>query len=130
MSDLQKVLVRKQNEDFKVVKTDTLELEYLQSQVGGLIELISWSDNLDSLGVDMWINEEGKLIEGLGATFIVVDKQEEIRDVIYGDVIFTSTDSEGNTIGLNDIQIQSIKREYGKKVAVLQDGYITNIKRI
>ena len=104
MSDLQKVLVRKQNEDFKVVKTDTLELEYLQSQVGGLIELISWSDNLDSLGVDMWINEEGKLIEGLGATFIVVDKQEEIRDVIYGDVIFTSTDSEGNTIGLNDIQ--------------------------
>ena len=89
MSDLQKVLVRKQNEDFKVVKTDTLELEYLQSQVGGLIELISWSDNLDSLGVDMWINEEGKLIEGLGATFIVVDKQEEIRDVIYGDVIFT-----------------------------------------
>ena len=89
MSDLQKVLVRKQNEDFKVVKTDTLELEYLQSQVGGLIELISWSDNLDSLGVDMWINEEGKLIGGLGATFIVVDKQEEIRDVIYGDVIFT-----------------------------------------
>ena len=63
MSDLQKVLVRKQNEDFKVVKTDTLELEYLQSQVGGLIELISWSDNLDSLGVDMWINEEGKLIK-------------------------------------------------------------------
>ena len=130
MSDLQKVLVRKQNEDFKVVKTDTLELEYLQSQVGGLIELISWSDNLDSLGVDMWINEDGKLIEGLGATFIVVDKQEEIRDVIYGDVIFTSTDSEGNTIGLNDIQIQSIKREFGKKVAVLQDGYIVHIIRI
>ena len=130
MSDLQKVLVRKQNEDCKVVKTDTLELEYLQSQVGGLIELISWSDNLDSLGVDMWINEDGKLIEGLGATFIVVDKQEEIRDVIYGDVIFTSTDSEGNTIGLNDIQIQSIKREFGKKVAVLQDGSIAHIIRI
>lgn len=127
MSNLQKVLVRKQNEDFQVVETKTLSLEYLQSQVGGFIELVSWFEDLNNLGIDMWINEEGKLIENLKTTFIVVDNNGEVVDAIFGDVVFTSTDMEGNTIGLNDIQIQRIKKILGQQVGVTSNGSIAHI---
>lgn len=127
MSNLQKVLVRKQNEDFQVVETKTLNLEYLQSQVGGFIELVSWFEDLNNLGIDMWINEEGKLIEDLKTTFIVVDNNGEVVDAIFGDVVFTSTDMEGNTIGLNDIQIQKIKKILGQQVGVTSNGSIAHI---
>lgn len=127
MSNLQKVLVRKQNEDFQVVETKTLNLEYLQSQVGGFIELVNWFEDLNNLGIDMWINEEGKLIENLKTTFIVVDNNGEVVDAIFGDVVFTSTDMEGNTIGLNDIQIQKIKKILGQQVGVTSNGSIAHI---
>lgn len=127
MSNLQKVLVRKQNEDFQVMETNTLSLEYLQSQVGGFIELVNWFEDLNNLGIDMWINEEGKLIENLKTTFIVVDNNGEVVDAIFGDVVFTSTDMEGNTIGLNDIQIQKIKKILGQQVGVTSNGSIAHI---
>ena len=105
-----KVVIRRQNEDFKIEEVDNLNLKYLQSKVGGYIELVSWYNQLSDLNIDMWINEEGKSIQGLLPTFIVVDSKDEIKDIIMGDVVFTSCDNEGNTIGLNDIQAQKIKR--------------------
>ena len=124
-----KVIVRCQNEDFKVEKVDNLNLEYLQSKVGGYVELVGWCDELLNLNIDMWINEEGKYIEGLIPTFIVVNKKDEILDLIMGDVVFTSSDKKGNTIGLNDIQAQSIKRIF-KRTAVLNNGAIVSVMTI
>ena len=124
-----KVVIRRQNEDFKIEEVDNLNLEYLQSKVGGYIELVSWYNQLSDLNIDMWINEEGKFIQGLLPTFIVVDSKDEIKDIIMGDVVFTSSDNEGNTIGLNDIQAQKIKRIF-KKTAVLNNGAIVSIMKI
>ncbi len=124
-----KVVIRRQNEDFKIEEVDNLNLKYLQSKVGGYIELVSWYNQLSDLNIDMWINEEGKSIQGLLPTFIVVDSKDEIKDIIMGDVVFTSSDNEGNTIGLNDIQAQKIKRIF-KKTAVLNNGAIVSIMKI
>ena len=52
-----KVVIRRQNEDFKIEEVDNLNLEYLQSKVGGYIELVSWYNQLSDLNIDMWINE-------------------------------------------------------------------------
>ena len=124
-----KVVIRRQNEDFKIEEVDNLNLKYLQSKVGGCIELVSWYNQLSDLNIDMWINEEGKFIQELLPTFIVVDSKDEIKDIIMGDVVFTSSDNEGNTIGLNDIQAQKIKRIF-KKTAVLNNGAIVSIMKI
>ncbi len=124
-----KVVIRRQNEDFKIEEVDNLNLKYLQSKVGGYIELVSWYNQLSDLNIDMWINEEGKFMQGLLPTFIVVDSKDEIKDIIMGDVVFTSSDNEGNTIGLNDIQAQKIKRIF-KKTAVLNNGAIVSIMKI
>ena len=124
-----KVVIRRQNEDFKIEEVDNLNLKYLQSKVGGYIELVSWYNQLSDLNIDMWINEEGKFMQGLLPTFIVVDSKDEIKDIIMGDVVFTSSDNEGNTIGLNDIQAQKIKRIF-RKTAVLNSGAIVSTMKI
>ena len=123
---MNKVLIRRQNEDFKLVQVEELSLEYMQQVVGGFIERVGFNDCLNRLNIDMWINEEGKLIDELKPTFVIMGNKDNIIDLIMGDVLFTATDGEGNTIGLNDIQIQSIKK-YFRKAAVLNDGTIVNI---
>ena len=126
-----KALTRKQNEDYKVIQVDDLDLEFLQQSVGGYIERVAFDEEFDRRNIDMWINEEGKFNGNFKPTFIVVEKEEpgKILDIIMGDVVFTSSNEEGETIGLNDVQIQYIKSKLSK-VAVLNDGTIANIIEI
>lgn len=126
-----KALTRKQNEDYKVIQVDDLGLEFLQQSVGGYIERVAFDKEFDRRNIDMWINEEGKFNGNFKPTFIVVEKEEpeKILDIIMGDVVFTSSNEEGETIGLNDVQIQYIKSKLSK-VAVLNDGTIANIIEI
>ena len=126
---MNKVLIRKQNQDFKIVLVDDLSLEYIQETVGGFIERVSFIGPLDELNIDMWANDEGKLIDGLKPTFVVLDNKDKLVDLIMGDTIFTSRDRHGNTIGLNDIQIQKIKNHF-KTAAILNDGTIANVIKI
>lgn len=126
-----KALTRKQNEDYKVIQVDDLGLEFLQQSVGGYIERVAFDEEFNRRNIDMWINEEGKFNGNFKPTFIVVEKEEpgKILDIIMGDVVFTSSNEEGETIGLNDVQIQYIKSKLSK-VAVLNDGTIANIIEI
>lgn len=126
-----KALTRKQNEDYKVIQVDDLDLEFLQQSVGGYIERVAFDEEFNRRNIDMWINEEGKFNGNFKPTFIVVEKEEpgKILDIIMGDVVFTSSNEEGETIGLNDVQIQYIKSKLSK-VAVLNDGTIANIIEI
>ena len=124
---MDKVIIRKQDEDYKVVEVEKLDLKFLQKSVGGYIELFRWSEDLCNRNIDLWINEEGKLIEGLKTTFVVRSKDTgEVVDIIKGDVLFTSTDGEGETIGLNDVQIQYIKSKLST-AAVLSDGSVAHV---
>ena len=56
---------------------------------------------LSEHGVDLWVNEEGKLI-GLKPNFMIFDGQ----DIAVGPVFFASCDDEGETVGLTDQQVE------------------------
>ncbi len=87
-------------------------LEHLQKIVGGYIEIPFLSQKFRDNGIDVIINEEGKLINGLKAEIAIVnEKQGNILDIVYGNCIFASHDDEGETIGLNDTQIRIVTEE-------------------
>lgn len=81
--------------------------DVLSKAVGGYIECVSFADNLD-----MWVNEEGKLI-GLPVNDYGTVFWQSIygaTDVICGDIIFTGgVDSEGETLGLSDDEITALE---------------------
>lgn len=88
------------------------ELEDLQKIVGGYIEIPFLGDKFRDNNIDVIINEEGKLIEGMTAEIAIVDeKQGRILDVVYGNCIFASHDEAGETIGLTEEQIEFVKEE-------------------
>ncbi len=105
-----KVLVLS-NGELKETKIGT-ELEDLQKIVGGYIEIPFLGDKFLNNGIDVIINEEGKLIEGLKAEIAIVDeKRGNILDIVYGNCIFASHDEAGETIGLTEEQIKFVKEE-------------------
>ena len=84
------------------------DLGSLQKIVGGYIEIPFLSNIFNENGIDVIINEEGKLIEGMQPEIALADKIGYVLDIIYGNCIFASHDEEGNTIGLNEEQIKII----------------------
>ena len=94
--------------------TDNYALADLQKAVGGLIECVSLTKKEN---MDMWVNEEGKLL-GLPqnpiATSLYVD-EHGTRDVMVGDVIVTGgSDDEGETLPLTQTQIDLIMNYNGR----------------
>lgn len=97
------------------------ELEDLQKIVGGYIEIPFLSKVFYENVIDMIINEEGKFIEELKPEIAIVGKETNaLLDIVYGNCIFASHDEIGETIGLNDEQINIIKEEL-KMMAALTD---------
>lgn len=96
------------------------ELEDLQEIVGGYIEIPFLGEALRDGEIDVIINEEGKFIEGLKAEIAIVDKRNgSILDIVYGNCIFVSHDNEGNTIGLDEEQMQIVKDELETVIEML-----------
>lgn len=92
-------------------------LEELQEIVGGNIEFPFLGNRFKDNVIDVIINEEGKFIEELKPEIAIVN-MENILDVVYGNCIFASHDAEGNTIGLNDQQIDIVKQELCKDIVL------------
>jgi hypothetical protein len=71
--------------------------------------------HLASLGITMWLDEEGKLknnnLPNLDGTFLFM-KEFLVQDLIMGHVVFTSdkTDDEGWALGLEDEQLEKLKK--------------------
>lgn len=87
-------------------------LEELQKIVGGYIEIPFLSRVFRDHAIDMIINEEGKFIEDMKAEIAIVDEEHgNILDIVYGNCIFASHDDEGETIGLNEGQIEVVEKE-------------------
>ena len=79
----------------------------IQKAVSGWIECVRLNN-----GVDMWVNEEGKILDlpyNPTATAIFWANFGFMSDVIVGNVIFTSSNDEGDTIGLNVSQVEYLK---------------------
>lgn len=102
-----KVLVLKDNE-FEVKEIENT-LKALQKEVNGYIEIPYISRRLVNNGIDLIINDEGKMLN-LEPQIIVQDNNKTI-DVIHGTCVFASHDEDGNTIGLTDEQIEYVKEE-------------------
>ena len=98
-----KAIIKKVDEQIEIKEFDKIRYEDLKGVVNGWIEAVS----LDK-GVTCWMNEEAKLI-GLQRNFSIGGISIE------GDVIFTSIDEEGDTVGLDDEQIEYIKSIFNKK---------------
>jgi hypothetical protein len=87
-------------------------LEHLQKIVGGYIEIPFLSKKFFDNDIDIIINEEGKLIEGMNPEIAVVNEaQGNIVDIVYGNCIFASHNEEGDTVSLNDEQMQIVMEE-------------------
>lgn len=85
------------------------DLKSLQDQVGGYIEHFIINNDLAKLGIDMWIDEEGKLKNDMHPTFALLNqKADKIVDCIFGSCVFTRYDEEGNTLGLTEEDINRI----------------------
>lgn len=94
-------------------------LEELQKIVGGYIEIPFLSKGFVDNVIDTIINEEGKYVDGLQPEIAIVNsKTKQILDVVYGNCIFASHDIEGNTIALNDKQIEIVKEELDNEVVL------------
>lgn len=96
-----------------------IELEDMQSIVGGYIEHVYANRTFEKNNIDIWLNEEGKLNK-LTPT-IILKNENEIVDVFVGTILFTSVNDEGETIPLNDEQIKIVSEEL-KDTSYISDG--------
>ena len=94
-------------------------LETLQEIVGGYIEIPYLGDTFRDNEIDVIINEEGKLIEGMKPEIVILDGEtEELLDIVYGNCIFASHDEEGNTTELTAEQLEIVEQELGLSAKV------------
>lgn len=95
-------------------------LEDLQKIVGGYIEIPYLGEAFAENEIDVIINEEGKFIDGLKPEIAIVDRRSgQVVDIVYGNCIFASHDYDGNTIGLNDAQMDIVTNELKKSVELM-----------
>ena len=97
-------------------------LACLQNLVGGSIELLP-DGHKELLGIpaelDVYINEEGKLIE-LGPNLVVYDGPEvdaSVVDVICGPMVFTRSNAAGEILGVQPEDLTAVKKLRAKGLA-------------
>lgn len=100
-------------------------LKALQNEVGGYIEIPSFSRKLSENNIDMIINEEGKVNRLQPQLAIYQDNK--IIDVICGNIIFASANEDGKTIGLTDEQIEVVK-EVLKYDVICEFGFLKSME--
>lgn len=100
-------VIRPTNEDdnfeveliFKEVE-GTSTLEILQQEVGGYIEHLGmYFPWLEQEGIDAWGNDEAALLE-LPTTCAIVFKEVPYPILLRGNIIFTRTTKDGDTVSL------------------------------
>lgn len=89
--------------DYKIDSYD-----FVKGVVGGYIERVPLRD-LDSHDIDMWCNDEGKLL-GLKQT-ILLSYNGDIYDTIVGNVVFTRN-KDGETISLTKDDCKLIRDKF------------------
>lgn len=101
------------NGALKVVTYGDDSYEFLKTTLGGYIERVPLRD-FETKGIDLWVNEEGKLI-GLNPSFMLTYNGEPY-DFLVGDVVFTRYTDDGDTISLTDDDIKFIKNKVNNTI--------------
>lgn len=102
-----KVVVFETNTREPVIKDIGDKLKDLQREVGGSIQIVYASEEMNNMNIDLFVNEEGKLI-GLPVSGYITSNNE-ILDLLVGNLLFTGHDDEGNTISLTDEQVEYVE---------------------
>ncbi len=92
----------------KIEFEDDTVLDMLHEEVGGYIERVPYFIDLEEHMIDAWINEDGKQM-GLPSTIAIKNEDDEIVDIVVGNIVFTKNDADGRTVGLSD-DIVLVKR--------------------
>ena len=109
------------NAGVKDIKGD---LKSLQTEVGGLITLANYYEELEDQGIDIFADDEGLLKDNPKTTLIITDKKNRMKILtcLVGNLIFVSHDDECNTTGLTDEQINFIKAHLKQLCYFTQSG--------
>ena len=96
------------NAAVKEIKGD---LRSLQEEVGGLITLAPYYEELEMYDIDIYADDEGLLKADPKTTLIITEKENRMKvlTALVGNLILVSHDNEGNTVGLTDDQVDFIK---------------------
>jgi len=123
----EKIRVLKITEDSKIeIKEISNELRVLQNEVGGSIDISFVSEKLHERSIDVIIDDEGK-VKGKPITVAIVDDEGKMVEAIAGSALFTSHDSDGNTIGLADSQLEYLQNLF-KKMLITPFGFLYTVK--
>jgi len=98
-------ILMKANDDWKILNEKKITLDTLQTAVNGCIEAVYLDDN-----IVMYCNEDGLNLELPINRFATSygHFQKRIIGFIVGDVVFTKSDDDGNTVGLNQYEMNKI----------------------
>ena len=77
--------------------------------------------------VDIYLDDEGLLKEAPIPTAITVDKNEKIVEVLFGNLFFTQTDPEGETVSLSDEAINAVLES---QTVIFYKGSFYNVVRL
>jgi len=111
-----KVLAKKVGEEMKLVEFDR-SLSNMQKLVGGKLEVVSLPH-----GIDMWFNEEGRLLEQR-LNLVTLYDMRMVHEIV-GTVFFASLDEEGEVISLSEEQMEWLKSSMMKNTTPVsyEDG--------
>lgn len=94
-----RVIVKRPRETAKVVDIDG-SLQSLQDLVGGNIEMVSGVILGLPPGVDVYVNEEGKLLDLFPN--LALRSQGKVFDVVLGTAVYASHDDVGEVIDMHE----------------------------
>lgn len=95
-------------DEVDVPESGEIQLETLQEAVGGLVQRVA-IDRPGCQGLDMWLNEEGKINRlPLNVLATWVSAICKYGDFIVGDALICAHDGEGASAGLTDAQVKTI----------------------
>lgn len=97
-------------------------LEVMQKLVGGYVECVSiLGDPVFGRGIDIWCNEEGKLI-GLPQNRLFPNGQ----DCLCG-TFFVAAHEDGETVGLTEDEVTQVVAELERWPMLIDVGYLARL---
>lgn len=117
MSKLIRVVILKAANDLFVINEQfSNEYENVSNAVGGYIEAVQLGSVTRGRNICLWLNEEGKLKNLKPNLVLATIETGKVLDVVVGDVVITSTTTSGDTVGLNDKELEFVRSIYADDI--------------
>jgi hypothetical protein len=118
---MSKILILEPNNQFKEVefKGNIVPYELLKESVDGLIECYDFSRELYNAGIDCFVNEEYLLLDNMKPNLLHVDREDKIKNIVLGNMVFCRYDNEGQSLPLSDSDIELIKNTLSNNIGMI-----------